>query len=422
MGDEKNSFLGKEYAKAKTLFLKYDRRVWYLFLTRIFISMGFGIVIPFLSIYLYSELGVPMKVVGTVFLLAAATRAIMQLFGGELSDRFGRRKIILVAMGGRAVTFFLLSLAILYAQYLILILLAVVISYGFGAMFMPSADAMIADLVTDQDRIESYGIQRIGLNAGWAIGPAIGGFLASLSYFWLFFLTAFLFVVGYFITYYFIEESNFVRKIETSRVRLKGLVSIRKNREFLAFSFYALLVFSIMTQIVSTLSVYAVSEIGIDKIHLGFLYSINGIVIIFLQFPGISLIRKMKLTSALASGAVLVSFGYVIIMFAQNFAEMALAILILTFGEIFIAPAGSTLTSNWAPSKERGRYMGIYGLFQSFGRSFGPFYGGFLLDALIHDSFVLWGIIAAIGLISAVGFYSLRWQIEPKINQSLARV
>jgi len=422
LGGEKNSFLREEYAKARTLFLKYDRRVWYLFLTRIFISMGFGIVIPFLSIYLYSELGVPMKVVGTVFLLAAATRAVMQLFGGELSDRFGRRKIMLLAMGGRAVTFFLLSLAILYAQYLILILLAVVISYGFGAMFMPSADAMIADLVTDQDRIEAYGIQRIGLNAGWAIGPAIGGFLASLSYFWLFFLTAFLFVVGYFITYFFIEESNFVRKIETSRVRLKGLVSIGKNREFLAFSFYALLIFSIMTQIVSTLSVYAVSEIGIDKIHLGFLYSINGIVIIFLQFPGISLIRKMKLTSALASGAVLVSFGYVIIMFAQNFAEMALAVLILTFGEIFIAPAGSTLTSNWAPSEERGRYMGVYGLFQSFGRSFGPFYGGFLLDALIHDSFALWGIIAAIGLISAIGFYSLRWQIEPKINQSLARV
>ncbi len=346
----------------------------------------------------------------------------MQLFGGELSDRFGRRKIMLWAMGGRAVTFFLLSLAILHAQYLILILLAVVISYGFGAMFMPSADAMIADLVTDHDRIEAYGIQRIGLNAGWAIGPAIGGFLASIFYFWLFFLTALLFVVGYFITYFFIWESNFAPKIETSRVRLQGLFSIRKNKEFLAFSFYALLVFSIMTQIVSTLSVYAVSEIGINKVHLGFLYSINRIVIIFLQFPGIALIRKMKLTSALALGAVLVSLGYVIIMFAQNFACLAFAILIFTFGEIFITPTGSTLTSNWAPLKERGRYMGVYGIFQSFGRSFGPFYGGFLLDAFIHEPLVLWGIIAAIGLISAVGFYSLRWRIGTEINLSLARV
>ncbi len=411
----------KEAYKGRRLFRKYDRRVWYLFLTRIFISMGFGIVIPFLSVYLYSELGVPMKVVGTIFLFAAATRAVMQLFGGELSDRFGRRKIMLWAMGGRAVTFFLLSLAILYAQYLIFILVAVVLSYGFGAMFMPSADAMIADLVEDSDRIEAYGIQRIGLNAGWAIGPAIGGFLASISYFWLFFLTAILFVIGYGIIQFYVGESNRERRKESSRMRLEGLLSIRNNHNFLLFSFYALLVFSIMTQIVSTLSVYAVSEIGLSKVHLGFLYTINGVIIIFLQFPGISLIKKVKLTTALAGGAFLVAAGYVIIMFANHFLGIALAIVLLTFGEIFITPAGTTLTSNWAPAKERGRYMGVYGLFQSFGRSFGPFYGGFLLDALIHDPTLLWGIIAAIGLVSSVGFFSLQWKIPSKINSLTAK-
>lgn len=405
-----------ESYKARALFRKYDLRVWYLFVSRIFISMGFGIVIPFLSVYLYSELGVPMKVVGTIFLFAAATRAVMQLFGGELSDRFGRRKIMLWAMGGRAVTFFLLSLAILHAQYLIIILFAVVLSYAFGAMFMPSADAMIADLVVDQDRIEAYGIQRIGLNAGWAIGPAIGGFLATISYFWLFFLTSILFVIGYLIIYFFVKESNVERRKESSKMRLQGLLSIRRNQKFLLFSFYALLIFSIMTQIISTLSVYAVSEVGLSKVHLGFLYTINGIIIIFLQFPGISLIKKMKLTTALADGAFLVAGGYAIIMFASSFGGMAFAIVLMTFGEIFITPAGTTLTSNWAPDQQRGRYMGVYGLFQSFGRSFGPFYGGFLLDALIHKPVLLWGIMAALGIVSAVGFYSLQWKIPQKIN------
>ena len=401
-----------------TLLRKYDRRIWYLFLARVFTAMGFAIVIPFLSIYLYSELGVPMKVVGTIFLLAALSRATMQLFGGELSDRHGRRVIMLWAMGGRSVTFLLLAVVILLEQRLVFIVLAVMLSYGFGAMFMPAADAMIADLVPNKDRIEAYGIQRIGLNAGWAIGPAIGGFLATLSYFWLFFMTALLFLVGYGITYFFIRESHNVRAQVPHHQGISQRFAVVKNRDFLLFCFYALLVFSIMTQIVSTLSVYVVSVIGLNKIHLGFLYTINGVTIILLQFPGIALIRRMRLTSALALGALAVSFGYSIILGADSFGLLAVAIFVLTIGEIFITPAGSTLTSNWAPVDEKGRYMGVYGLFQSFGRSFGPFYGGFLLDAFLHKPVILWGTIAAVGLVSALGFYSLRWHVAPETNLS----
>ncbi len=406
------------YSSLSGLIKKYDSRIWYLFLARVFTAMGFAIVIPFLSIYLYSEMGVPMKVVGTVFLLAALTRATMQLFGGELSDRHGRRLIMLWAMAGRTLTFLLLAVAVLLEQNLIFIVLAVMLSYGFGAMFMPAADAMIADLVPNENRIEAYGIQRIGLNAGWAIGPAIGGFLATLSYFWLFFLTAWLFLIGYGITYFFIGESHTALGAKSRRESLKELVAVRRNKDFLLFCFWALLIFSIMTQIVSTLSVYVVSEVGLDKVHLGFLYTLNGVTIILLQFPGIALIRRMRLTSALAVGALAVALGYAVIMGAASFLALAAAIFILTIGEIFITPAGTTLTSNWAPENEKGRYMGVYGLFQSFGRSFGPFYGGFLLDAFMHQPTVLWGTITGIGLVSAAGFYLLRFRVAPETNLS----
>jgi MFS family permease len=277
---------------------------------------------------------------------------------------------------------------------------------------------MIADLVSVEDRIEAYGIQRIGLNAGWAIGPAIGGFLATLSYFWLFFITAWLFLIGYGITYFFIQESHQNRAAKSRKESLRELLAVRKNHDFLLFAFWALLIFSIMTQIVSTLSVYAVNEVGLDKVHLGFLYTINGVTIIFLQFPGIAIIRRMRLTTALTVGALAVALGYAIVIGATSFWGLAVAILMFTIGEIFITPAGTTLTSNWAPASEKGRYMGVYGLFQSFGRSFGPFYGGFLLDAFMHQPVILWGTIAAVGILSALGFYALRWRVAPKINLS----
>ncbi|HDK35306.1 MAG TPA: MFS transporter, partial [Bacteroidetes bacterium] len=131
--------------------------------------------------------------------------------------------------------------------------------------------------------------------------------------------------------------------------------------------------------------------------------------------------KRMKLTSALSIGALFAGFGYSIVIFADGFWTIAIAFVILTFGEIFITPTGTTLTSNWAPLSERGRYMGVYGLFQSFGRSFGPFYGGFLLDAFMHQPGLLWGAISAIGLVSALGFFSLQWKIKPKINVSMVK-
>ncbi|NOZ61917.1 MAG: MFS transporter [Calditrichaeota bacterium] len=401
--------------KLNSKFQSFDKRVWYLVAIRVINALGFSIILPFISLYLYSEQGVPMTVVGTFFLGAAVARAITQLLGGGYSDKIGRRKVMIFAGVGRALSFLLLAITVFYHFPIYFLGLFVILSYGFGAMFMPAADALISDLVAPKNRVEAYSYQRIGLNFGWAIGPAVGGYLASMSYSLLFLIPSGLFFIVIFIVILFIPDSSAEDK--KSNFNIKALKHLVKNRQFVFYGLLCFFVFSVLSQPYTTMSVFAVEHVHISKIFLGYLYSINGVTIILFQLPAIKWINRMRLTSALALGGFLAGIAMIVIALSTNFFMLALAIVILTFGEIFFIPTSTTITSNWAPESQRGTYMGLYGLFQGMGRSFGPFYGGILLDHFLHNPLILWGAIGAVALLASFAIPHIK---QPPSGESKA--
>ncbi len=406
--------LNKKLNKINNKFRSFDRRIWYLVAIRVINALGFSIILPFISVYLYSEQGVPMTIIGTFFLGAAFARATTQLIGGGYSDKFGRRKVMIVAGIGRALSFLMLGITVFYDFPFYLLGLFIILSYGFGAMFMPAADALISDLVDPEKRVEAYSYQRIGLNFGWAIGPAVGGYLASISYSLLFLVPSILFFAVVFIVISFIPDSS--SEMRKSTFNLKSLSQLIKNRKFVFYGILCFMVFSVIAQPYTTMSVFAVEHVHLSKIYLGYLYSINGITIILFQLPGIRWINRMRLFSALALGGFLASAAMILIAISSNFLMLAFAIVVLTFGEIFFIPTGTTITSNWAPESQRGAYMGFYGLFQGMGRSFGPFYGGLLLDHFLHKPFILWGTISSIALLASIAIFYL---IPPKFGKKM---
>ncbi len=403
-----------KWQKINDKFYYYDRRVWYLVFTRIINALGFSIVLPFISVYLFSEKNIPMTVIGSIFLGVAVVRAAMQMLGGSFADRFSRRQIMLIAGVGRTLAFLLLAITILANLPLLFIGIAILLAYGFGSMFMPAADALISDVVAAKDRIEAYGFQRMGFNFGWAIGPAIGGYIASLSYHLIFLIAAFFFTIAVIVVYRLIPDSH-THDIR-AQFRFKDLNQLLKNYYFIFYGILIMLVFSIITQIVTTLSVFSIEVVEISKIQLGYLYTINGTVIILFQIQGIRWIKRIPLTRALALGASLSAMSYLIVAVSVNFLMLSAAIVILTFGEIFFIPSGTTLASNWAPESQKGSYLGLYGVFQGWGRSIGPFYGGILLDHFLFQPFILWGTITGIGLTAAFGLSQVTRFISTEIN------
>jgi len=389
------------------LFKRYDRRLWVLFAARLIVAAGFGAAMPFVSLYLYRELGVPMTVVGTIMLISAVISSAGRIIGGELADRIGRKPLITVTMAIRTVLFLIMAYVI-HVRAPLLVVASVFLAVRLaGAMIQPGISAMVADVVDAEHRVEAFGVLRIGTNAGWAAGPALGGFLLTISYSSLFLLTAATSLIGFVLVVLFTTESIRVR--EQERFELRRVLATGRDRRFLMFCTFSVMLFLVMGQFASTLSVFSTEFIGISEVQLGFVYTLNGVIVVLFQWPAALLAGRMRARRALVLGCLLYALGYLSVAVAPSFVWLLGSMFLITLGEIVFSPSAMTSVANMAPEGKMGRYMGFFGLAEALGWSSGPFIGGFLLDAYATKPLILWGTIAGIGVAASLGFRVKAW-------------
>ena len=421
-----------------------DRRLLHLFVGRMLGSMGFSITIPFLSIYLHGERGVAMSAIGGMFFIAALAGAVAQIVGGEWADRSGRKIVMVVAQAGRALVFAGMGLAALFDAGFGTFVALTCGSAFFGRLFEPPSGAMLADVTEGDRRAEAFGIMRVAGNLGFAIGPAIGGFLAALSYSVLFFISAAILAASALILMWLVRESlpherrrgaesgigddlppgmaraaaaaNVARRPRRG-IDLGSIVATLRDGRFLRHCLSCLLLFTVLGQLMSTFSVYVVEWCGLSKIELGWIYSVNGAMVVLVQFPIVKFLAPYRMTTALIVGSVLFAVGYGMMGFVGSFGGLALAMVVVTFGEVVAVPATMNLSANFATEETRGRTMGVYGLFNSFGWSLGPLVGGALLDASSRIAWIPWSMIALLSLFAALGFWDLRRRLSRAMDR-----
>jgi MFS family permease len=197
-----------------------------------------------------------------------------------------------------------------------------------------------------------------------------------------------------------------------ARFRLSDLTQSFRDPMFVRYCFICLILYTVMSQLMSTLSVFAVEWAGLTKIQLGWIYSLNGLMVVFLQFPIVRILAPYRMTSALIAGSILYGVGYGMMGFGGGFAGMMIAMFIVTMGEIVTTPASMNLVANFSNESNRGRYMGVFGLFNSFGWSIGPLVGGVLLDVATGRPLMVWTTIAGLAFTAAIGFLDLRRRID----------
>ncbi len=383
----------------------HDRRVWALVATQMITAAGFSICLPFLSLHLHVERGLSMSAVGGLLLVASLAAALARLVGGELADRWGRRPILLFAVATRVLA--LVGMAALI--HLEGPILSIAAAYGFirltGALAMPSISAMISDLTQPDRRTEAYGLLRVGANVGWSAGPAVGGLLAAVVPYAGLFLIASLFAIGSFalIALLVPEPPQTARATRTAASLLAAL----GDRQFTAFVGLALVLLVVSGQLVSTLSVFTVNRAGFSEAQFGGLLTLNGLLVVFLQYPLARRIARLSTRNALVFGGLLYATGYLAFGWLGSYLGFLAAITVVTFGEMVFSPMALRLVADLAPPGQRGRYMGAYGLAEALGWSVGPFVGGVLLDLFPASPPALWGAVAALAVLAAIGF--ARW-------------
>lgn len=381
---------------------RYDRRFWHLLLVQLIVAIGFGAAMPFVSLYLHTQLDVSMTIVGTIMLVTALVATVGRLAGGEIADRVGRRPLLLVGMSARVGVFALMAVAI-YLRWSVWAVGSIFLLIRFvGATIRPGLTAMVADVVPTENRVEAYALFRIGANAGWAIGPAIGGFLVSVSYAALFVLTTIASLIGVILVFLFIRES--IQATETEKFVLRRVFDVGRDFRFLVFCGWSVLLFMVMGQFASTLAVFSTQSIGISAVQLGWMFTINGISVVLLQWPAARLTARVGIRWGLVLGCLFYALGYFTVGLAPGFGFLVGSMVVITLGEVTFSPTSMAAVANMAPSARMGRYMGFFGLTEALGWSLGPFIGGVLFDHLEGSPILLWGIIAAIGMTAAIGF------------------
>lgn len=180
----------------------------------------------------------------------------------------------------------------------------------------------------------------------------------------------------------------------------------------------SLLVLLVAGQLISTLSVFVVDKLGFSPAHFGSMLTLNGLLVVAFQYPLARWVERFPRRSILALGSFLYAAGYLAMGWVRNFAGLLGAVGVATLGEILFMPLAQAVVAWLASPERRGRYMGLWGLAESFGWSAGPLVGGVLLDLFPRDPRPMWGIIASMGFIATGIFLRAPWLREGRSGRA----
>ncbi|MBR5609771.1 MAG: MFS transporter [Elusimicrobiaceae bacterium] len=369
---------------------------------------GYGLSLPFFTVYLISQKGMSASWAGLIIALSSLSRSFSSALAGELSDAFGRKNIMLWGLGLEVAAMLGLALCIEHNAHLGWILVTYFLTAFLGAAFRPASNAWVSDNTTPKQRVEAFGIIRIGVNLGWALGPAVGGFLVRYSYSYAFYFTA----LAYALTVLYVQRTLQDKSAATGQSRRPNFVSLvtsLKDSKLAKICFYVLLITAVNSQLVVGLSVHCHTYLNMPEYYIGWFFTINGLATILLQYPASKMMEKMRLSTALFLGCLLYAVGYGSVGFFDTFLPIAFGVFLASVGELIVNPAEQTITSNIADSRTRGRYLGMIMVFYNLGSSVGFFAAGWL-GQYVASVFLAgpWLIIGAVGLLAGIGFLRLR--------------
>ncbi|MBI4249910.1 MAG: MFS transporter, partial [Elusimicrobia bacterium] len=376
---------------------------------------GFALSFPFLALYLNHERGISMGWIGVFVAVNMLGRALGQLWGGRLADAYGRKRVMVCALFGRGILIFGSAWLIFERAPLMPIVGSHILHSFVGSFFEPASMAWVSDIYKSHERSSAYSFLRVAANLGWAVGPALGGILASHSYAAAFLATSALTLLCGALLYGWLEETPpSAARTQAAGAHTPRLGAILADERLFRCCLHLALLSAAMAQIIVTFSVHCVRFVGLSEFQVGILFSINGLWVVCLQYWATQKLIKFRLTGLMGIGCLILAVGFGMISLAHTFGWLAAAVSVYTFGEILVAPSQTALVANMSPPHERGRYLGAAGLAQQVGGAAGPLLGGLALEALgPRWPGGLWVIAGAACLLSAWQFERFKAQLTP---------
>ncbi|HSF81905.1 MAG TPA: MFS transporter [Anaerolineales bacterium] len=395
---------------------EYPRPFWTLVIATFIDRIGGALLFPFFALYLTKKFSVGMTEVGVLFAIFAGSSFIGSMLGGALTDRLGRKGVLIFSLIATSLSAIAMGLVESMQAFFVLAV-AVGILTDVGG---PAHQAIVADLLPEEKRAQGYGIIRVAFNVSVAIGPAIGGFLAARSYLLLFIADAIISLITAAIVYFALPEtrpeSDPDAPQESVAGSFRGYFVVLRDRIFLLFMGACMLMALVYMNMNTTLGVYLRDAHAIPEYGYGFILSLNAIMVVFLQFPITRRIEGYPPMLMMALGTFLYAIGFAMYGFTSAYSLFLTAMVIITLGEMLVAPVSQAVVANLAPEDMRGRYMAVFGISWGLPFAIGPYLAGLILDNT--DPRILWYAAGIIGMLGAAGFLRLHYRVK---SQPLAQ-
>lgn len=367
-------------------------------------ALGYGIIIPLQYAYV-ARFGLDPLWFGLLFAAFSLAQFIATPIIGRLSDRFGRKPLLLYSVLGTAVSFILFAMA----KSIPLLFFARILD-GISGGNISVAQAVISDSTEKQDRAKWFGILGASFGFGFVVGPAIGGILSGISITAPFYFAGIISLVASGLVAFMLKETLPAGIRETKHGKLFDLSHLLKALFepyvglLLAGNFLVALAFAIF---ILGFQAFTNDVLKLSPRDISLLFLIFGVISLPMQgFAVGKLVKRFSEVTLLTAAVIISLFSFIAMGLSHTFATFALASVALAIGNSLFTPVISALLSKHARKEDQGGIMGLSQSYVSLGNILGPLAGGLLAAASVQNAF--FGAAAVLGVMSLLVFIIAR--------------
>jgi len=369
------------FKKIKSTFQEFPAKFWILVAASFIDRTGATMIFPFFALYITQKFQVGMTEAGVLLGTFHLSGFIGNIIGGAIADRFGRKGMVLFGLVFSAISAISMGLVNELWVFYVLALVVGLLSDVAG----PAWQAMIADILPENQRTEGFGVLRVVGNLSWIVGPTIGGLMAARSFLFLFLFDAVCSLITAAIIFRMIPETKPQTTADTTQPEstwqtILGYGKVFADRLFIAYIVASMFMTVVYIQMYSTLSVYLRDVHGISTQNYGFLLTSSAITVVICQFWVSRRVKNYPPMLMMALGATFYLIGFSMFGFVTAYWLFVSAIVLITVGEMVVMPVSQALAANFAPEDMRGRYMAIFSMAWAIPAMIGPPAAGLILD------------------------------------------
>ena len=371
-------------------------------------------VLPFMTIYCTQQLGFSIVQAGFIMALFGAGSIAGAFIGGQITDKIGFHYL----QAGALLTGGLMFITISFLDTFISLGIGTFLLSMCNESFRPANSTAVAFYSTEENRTRSYSLNRLAVNLGWSFGGALGGFLASVNYHYLFYVDGCTNIFAGLLLLKLLPATK-TEKQKEKKAEKPVIRSAYRDKLYLLFIVLTTLFASCFFQLFTMQPVFFKTVWHFDEQFIGILMALNGLLIVVTEMVLIHKLEgKRTPLSYIAIGVLLVGAGFSLFnIFPPAIWVALLSVCIISLGEMLSMPFMNTYWISRSNECNRGEYAGLYTIAWAVAQILAPVYGAVLIQHGGYD--MLWWFIGGVCTISAAGYYGIskldrlrRWRMR----------